>query len=60
MTEKLEVQFTGRSKYEVATMMADKILITLENKTNDKISRKEYLATVAECIAVLDRGSNEC
>jgi hypothetical protein len=42
---------------QVAVDMAGNILIAMEQKEWSSITRKEYLQTVAECVAVL-RGSS--
>jgi hypothetical protein len=53
MTEKVEVEIGGKSKYEAALQMARRIL-ELEKKTD--ITRQEYLTTVYQCITVLNGG----
>jgi hypothetical protein len=53
MAEKLSVDVTGKSKYEVAEHMAQTILITIEGKSWKKINRQEYLAAVYHSIRTL-------
>lgn len=55
MTEKLELEAIGKSKYEVAEGMARTILATLEGKKGlQGANRREYLETVAHCIRALN------
>lgn len=53
MADKIDVDVTGKSKYEVAADMARLILITIEDKNWKDISRKDYLAAVAQSIDAL-------
>jgi hypothetical protein len=53
MADKLEVEVTGKSKYEVAHNVAINILTILEKKKLSDVTRKEYLHTVADAIDAL-------
>ena len=53
MADKVNVELGGKSKYEVAQMMARQIL-ELEGKWDQKLTRQEYLATVLQCIGTLN------
>ena len=52
MADKVEVEVTGQSKYEVAHRIAINIL-TAENGSVMKSGRKAYLTTVVEAIDAL-------
>ena len=54
MADKIDVDVTGKSKYEVAQAMAIDILFRIEKKTDwDKFNRKDYLHAVAEAMDAL-------
>jgi hypothetical protein len=53
MADKLDVQVTGRSKYEVAHQMAINILEVIGKKKLNEVSRKDYLNAVSEAIDAL-------
>jgi len=53
MADKIKVDVTGKSLYEVAESMATTILISIENKSWSKITRQEYLDTMLQCIRTL-------
>ena len=52
MADKLDVQVTGKSKYEVAHLMA---LNILQSENKDKKDRKTYFNAVAEAIDALSQ-----
>ena len=55
MADRIDVEVTGKSKYEVAYDMARLILVTLENKEHYKgVNRQDYLMAVYQSIAVLN------
>jgi hypothetical protein len=55
MADKIDVEVTGKSKYEVAYDMARLILTTLESKEHYKgVTRQEYLMAVYQSIAALN------
>jgi hypothetical protein len=55
VADKIDVDVTGKSKYEVAQDMARIILITLEQKPHYQgVTRKEYLRAVAQSIDALN------
>jgi hypothetical protein len=56
MTDKADIQVTGKSKEEVAHQMAIQILVTVENKKLSGMSRKEYLDAHTDAVHAL-RGS---
>jgi hypothetical protein len=53
VADKLDVQVTGKSKYEVAHEMAINILTVMEKKKYADITRKEYLTAVSQAIDAL-------
>ena len=53
MADKIEVDVTGRSKYEIAHLMAINILTVIEKKKLADVSRKDYLTAVAQSIDAL-------
>lgn len=53
MAEKLDVDITGKSQFEVAHEMARFILINMESRQVKKIKRHEFLHLVADCIETL-------
>jgi hypothetical protein len=53
MSDKVEVEVTGKSKYEVAQEMARLILTVMEQREIKSIKRSEYLLAVAQSIAAL-------
>ncbi len=58
MADRSVVHVGENSPQKVAYDMADKVLITIEQKSWSKLTRKEYLDTYAECLsAVLDHRS---
>jgi hypothetical protein len=48
MAEKIDVQVTGKSKYEVAHLMAVQILTVIEKKKLEQVTRQEYLNAHAD------------
>jgi hypothetical protein len=56
MSEKLEVEVTGKSKYEVAHQMAHNIIHLIDKKKYADVSRQEYLRAVSESLTVLNGG----
>jgi hypothetical protein len=56
VAEKIEVDVTGRSKYEIAHLMAVQILTVLEKKKLEQATRQEYLNAHAEAIIALNGG----
>jgi hypothetical protein len=59
MADTMEVEVTGKSKYEVAHEMAVQILTILEGKKwgQGGITKAEYLKTHYECIRVLGQNN---
>lgn len=53
MADKVSVELGGKSKYEVAQLMARQIL-ELEGKWDAKLTRQEYLKTMLQCIGTLN------
>ena len=53
MAEKLEVEVTGKSKYEIAHLMAYNIVTVIDKKKLSEISRREYLKAVADSVQAL-------
>jgi hypothetical protein len=53
VADKIEVEVTGKSKYEVAHQMAFNILTVIEKKKLSEITRKEYLTAVSQSIDAL-------
>jgi hypothetical protein len=56
MSDKLEVEVTGKSKYEVAHQMAHNIITLIEKKKLSEASRHKYLTAVFQSIIVLNGG----
>ena len=54
MAEKLNVEVTGKSKYEVAHQMATEILFSIEGKNWSNITRKDYLKAHYDALRVLE------
>ena len=54
MADKLDVEVTGKSKYEVAHLMATQILFSVENKKWDGITRQEYLKAHYDALRALE------
>lgn len=53
MADKIDVDVTGKSKYEVAQMMAIQILFSVEGKDWKTMKRADYLNAVADSIEAL-------
>jgi len=53
MADKIDVQVTGKSVAEVAHQMAIQILQSVEKKSWDQISRKDYLNAHADAVDAL-------
>jgi hypothetical protein len=53
MAERIDVDVTGKSQFEVAHEMARFILINMESRQVKKIKRHEFLHLVADCIEAL-------
>jgi hypothetical protein len=53
MPESMDVQVTGRSRYEMAHQMAIQILTAIEGRALQSVSRLEYLRAHYDCIRVL-------
>ena len=53
MAERIDVEVTGKSQFEVAYEMARFILINMEDRQVKKIKRQEFLHLVADCIEAL-------
>jgi len=54
MADRIDVDVTGKSKYQVADEMARHILYTVERKAG--ITRNDYLKAVEQCLYVLNGG----
>lgn len=55
MAERLDVEVTGKSKFQVAEEMARYILFSIEKKSGN-VTRKEYLKAVEQSLYVLSGG----
>jgi hypothetical protein len=53
MAERIDVEVTGKSQFEVAYDMARFILINVEGRQVKKIKREEFLHLVADCVEAL-------
>lgn len=53
MTDKLDVEVTGKSIYEVAHEMATQVLFSVESKKWGAITRQEYLRAHYDALRVL-------
>lgn len=53
MAEKINVEVTGKSQFEVAYEMAKFILVNMEGRQVKNIKRQELLHLVADCIEAL-------
>ncbi|WFU42102.1 hypothetical protein QA640_06305 [Bradyrhizobium sp. CB82] len=53
MVERLDIDVTGKSQFEVAHEMARFILINMESRQVKTIKRHEFLHLVADCIETL-------
>ena len=53
MADRIDVDVTGKSKFEVAEEMAYHILINMEKKSWETVKREEYLQLIADCIDAL-------
>lgn len=53
MAEKIDVEVTGKSLFEVAYEMARIILVNVEGRQVKNIKRQELLHLVADCIEAL-------
>jgi hypothetical protein len=54
MADRLDVDVTGKSKYQVAQEMAMTILVNIENKKFSEIKRLDYLEAVYQSMRVLN------
>jgi hypothetical protein len=54
MADKLDLEVTGKSKYEVAHQMASQILFSIEKKKWDNVTRTEYLRAHYDAMRVLE------
>jgi hypothetical protein len=52
MTDKASLELASKS--QVAVQMAETIIISIENKSWDKITRDQYLRTVVQCVDALN------
>jgi hypothetical protein len=50
MAERIDVEVTGKSQFEVAYDMAKFILINMEGRQVKSLKRQEFLHLVADCI----------
>lgn len=57
MTEKVEVEMGGQSKYQIAHVIALNIIHQIQQKKLAQVTRKEYLQAVSDAIVVLNGGS---
>jgi hypothetical protein len=53
MAEKVEVEVLGKSTAEVAHQMAVQILVTVEGKSWEQVTRKDYLNAHADAVDAL-------
>lgn len=53
MADKIEAEFGGRSKYEVAHTVAINIITKIEKKNLSDVTRKHYLQTISEAILAM-------
>lgn len=53
MADPIDVDVTGKTKFEVAEEMAHHILINMEKKSWETVAREDYLHLIADCIDVL-------
>jgi hypothetical protein len=53
MAERVDVEVTGKSQFEVAYDMAKFILINMEGRQVKSIKRQEFLHLVADCTEAL-------
>ncbi|MDE5440834.1 hypothetical protein FXV83_14680 [Bradyrhizobium hipponense] len=53
MAEKIDVEVTGKSQFEVAYDMARFILVNMESRQVKSVKREEFLHLVADCIDAL-------
>lgn len=53
MADKIDVEVTGRSKYEIAHQIAINIISGCEDSSISKVGRKHYLNAVADAIDAL-------
>jgi hypothetical protein len=53
MAERIDVEVTGKSQFEVAHDMAKFILINMEARQVKRIKRQEFLHLVADCFEAL-------
>jgi hypothetical protein len=54
VAEKIEVDMTGRSKYDIAHLMAVQILTVIEKKKLEQVTRQEYLNAHGDAIMALN------
>jgi hypothetical protein len=54
---KMELEVTGKSRYEVAHRMAINILTVIEKRKWQEISRQQYLDAVAQAVTALGGAS---
>ncbi len=54
MADKLEAEFGGKSKFEVAYTVAFNIITKIEKKSLGDVTRKHYLQTISDAIHALE------
>jgi hypothetical protein len=55
MTDKIDVEVTGKSRFEVAHTMAYEILFRIETKSGwDSVTRSEYLNAIVDSMLALN------
>ena len=57
MADKVDVEVTGKSKYEVAHEMAMQILLTVESRKWGSFNRADYLKAHYDALMVLEGNS---
>jgi hypothetical protein len=53
MADKLEAEFGGKSKYEVAHTIAFNIITKIEKKNLSDVTRGHYLQAISEAVKAL-------
>ena len=53
MADKIEVEVSGKSKFEVAHLIAFNIITLIEGKNLKDVSRDHYLKTVSQAVQAL-------
>jgi len=56
MPEKINIQVSGKSKYEIAHEMAIQILLNVEKKSWGDFNRIDYLQAHRDALRILDGG----